>query len=96
MGTGAERSFVPGRAEGAQAWGGLRSRTPWSPSPDPMSQTPSWSSRTAVAVLLAGLATALAPLACVEASSSDGGSSGPPPDTGNAVGGVQLELTGDL
>ncbi|MEC7233000.1 MAG: hypothetical protein VXZ39_02695 [Planctomycetota bacterium] len=61
-----------------------------------MSQTPSWYSRTAIAVLVVGLAAALAPLACVEASPSDGGPSGPPPDTGDAVGGVHLELSGDL
>ena len=61
-----------------------------------MNQTPSWFSRTAVAVLVVGLAAALAPLACVETSSSDDGSSGPPPDTGDVFGGVRLQLSGDL
>ncbi len=61
-----------------------------------MNQTPNWFSRTAVVVLVLGLAAVLAPLACVETSSSDDDSSGPPPGTDNAFGGVRLQLSGDL
>ena len=55
-----------------------------------------WSSRTALLVLFLGLLGVSMPLACVETNPDSGGDSGPPPNTGATVGGVRLELSGDL
>ena len=53
-------------------------------------------SRPALLVLFLGLVGVSMPLACVETSPDAGGDSGPPPNSGDTVGGVRLELSGDL
>jgi hypothetical protein len=55
-----------------------------------------WSSRTALLVLFLGLVGVSMPLACVETNPDAGDGGGAPPDTGGTVGGLRLELSGDL